>query len=232
VDGLDRAAGWLGAPDALLDGWDWLGGWPAEAGLAAATGPGTGNLAGHTFQNLQEGPSSRVGADLIERAAQEAAEGQEGTSLGLGAEAAGPAAPASSCLDLEEGLSSRVGTGLPEGAAQEVADGTGGLEVVPVACPQGGTELAACEASGASWFNLNGGPGFGVLCPSGASPHGFLAAGLRPSGAFVSRGAGLLSQARARTWAFALLPGFGLGLDRTALPRRKARPGQCGVACE
>jgi len=223
--GLDRAAGWLDASNAILDGWDWLEGGPAETDLVEAAGPGTGNLAGHTFQNLQEGPSSRVGADLPERAAQEAAEGQEGPSLGLGAgRRADQAVPASSCLDLDEGLSSGVGTGLPEGAAGVA----GGLEVVP----RDGMELDAREASGAFCFNLNGGPGSGVLCPSGASPRGFLAAGLQPSGTFVSRGAGLLSQARTRARAFALLPGFGLGLDRAALPRRKARPGECGVACE
>ncbi len=174
----------LGRPNASsapLDGWDWLCCEPAETDLDEASGPGTGNLAGHRFQNLQEGPESRVAAGLIER------------------------------------------------AAQEAADSADGLEVLPVDCPQGSTDLAAYEASCASCFSLDEGPGSGSLCPSGAFQRGFLAAGLQPSGTFASRGAGLLSQARARARAFALLPGFGLGLRRSPLPRRMAESGRSEV---
>jgi len=241
LQGEDRAGqggqgGAAGLPfivGVLLDGWDWLEGGPAETDLVEVTGPGTGNLAGHTFQNLQEGPSSRVGADLTEGAAQEAAEGQGGPALGwrVGRNA-GQAAPDTSWQDLEEGLPSRVGADLTEGAAEQAATGLGSMEAGSTVASQGARPARDGEglaARSSSCLTLDEGPGSEVLSPSVAFLSGFLAAGLRPSGAFVSRGAGLLSQARARVRAFALLPGFGLGLSRAALPRRKARASGSGA---
>ena len=220
------------ASSAPLDGWDWLCCEPAETDLDEATGPGTGNLAGHTFQNLQEGLSPRIEADLpMEEAAETAA-------VGLGSQEAGSAvvAPQSARtargregFNLEGRPSSRVAAGLIERVAQEATDGADGLEVLPVAYPQGSTELVGGEVSGASCLNLEEGLGSEVLSPSRAFPRGFLASCLQPSGTFVSRGAGLLSQARARAKAFALLPGFGLGLRRSPLPRRLAESGTSEV---